>query len=237
MPPLPTQCEPGRTSAIYADRCAVSMAHCMELAPGAHSAQDHLVAMSLGRHWGTLYPHQRDSMPPRGTKTGFSSGPRWTPQGSTNLSARSCTWIDATITTNTSWGMKELSAVLPKKTWRYWWMGSWTWASNVPLQPRKPTVSWAASKEVWPAGWGSDRTLLLCADEASPGVLRPDVESSVQERHGPAGVCPEEGHKNDPRDETRLLWGQAERPGAVRWPGNSLSVSKEELQERRGQTL
>lgn len=50
MPPLPARCEPGQTSAIYADRCAVSMAHCMELAPVAHSAQDHLVAMSLGRH-------------------------------------------------------------------------------------------------------------------------------------------------------------------------------------------
>ena len=28
------------------------------------------------------------------------------------------------------------------------------------------------------------------------------MESSVQERHGPAGVHPEEGHKDDPRDET-----------------------------------
>jgi len=32
--------------------------------------------------------------------------------------------------------------------------GSWTWASNVCLQPWKPTVPWAASTEVWPAGWG-----------------------------------------------------------------------------------
>ena len=29
----------------------------------------------------------------------------------------------------------------------------------------------------------------------SPGVLRPDVESSVQERCGPVGVCPEEAAK------------------------------------------
>ena len=27
--------------------------------------------------------------------------------------------------------------------------------------------------------------------------MHPDVESPVQERHGPVGVCPEEGHKND----------------------------------------
>jgi len=33
-------------------------------------------------------------------------------------------------------------------------MRSSTWASNVCLQPRKPTVSWAASKEAWPAGRG-----------------------------------------------------------------------------------
>ena len=38
---------------------------------------------------------------------------------------------------------------------------------------------------------------LLCAGETSPGVLCPDVESSVQERHGPIGVRPEEGHKSD----------------------------------------
>jgi len=36
-------------------------------------------------------------------------------------------------------------------------------------------------------------------------ILHPDVESSVQERHGPAGVRPEEGHKNDPMGGTLLL--------------------------------
>ena len=41
------------------------------------------------------------------------------------------------------------------------------------------------------------------------------MESSVQERHGPVGVCPEEGHKNDPRDGAPLLQGQAERAGAI----------------------
>jgi len=36
-------------------------------------------------------------------------------------------------------------------------------------------------------------------------VLHPDVESPVQERHGPVGYCPEEGHKSDPKDGTPLL--------------------------------
>ena len=46
---------------------------------------------------------------------------------------------------------------------------------------------------------------LLCAVEASPGVLHPNVESPVQERHGPVILHPEEGHKNDPRDGLPLL--------------------------------
>ena len=46
---------------------------------------------------------------------------------------------------------------------------------------------------------------LLCADETSPGVLHPDGGSSVQERRGPVGVHPGEGHKNDPRNGTPPL--------------------------------
>jgi len=74
----------------------------------------------------------------------------------------------------------------------------------VPWQPRKPTISWAASKAAWPAGEGGDPVPLLCAGEASPGALHPDVESSAQEGHGPVGVHPEEDHKIDPRGGTLL---------------------------------
>ena len=56
---------------------------------------------------------------------------------------------------------------------------------------------------------------LYPADEISPGVLHPDVESSLQERCEPAGACPEEGYKNDPRNGTPSLCGQAERVGSV----------------------
>ena len=78
---------------------------------------------------------------------------------------------------------------------------------------------------------------LLWAGEASPGVLRSDVKSSVQERHGPVRVHPEEGHKNDLRDGTPLLQRQAERagtvqPGEEKGPGrpeSSLSVSAGKL--------
>ena len=51
---------------------------------------------------------------------------------------------------------------------------------------------------------GGDPAPLLCAAEASPGVLHPDVESSVQKRHRPAGVHPKQGHRNDLRDGTSL---------------------------------
>ena len=37
---------------------------------------------------------------------------------------------------------------------KYCWMKSWTSASNICLQPRRPTVPWAASKELLTAGQG-----------------------------------------------------------------------------------
>ena len=46
-----------------------------------------------------------------------------------------------------------------------------TWAGNVRLQPRKPTVPWAASGEAWPTVWGTwfcPFTLLLWDPTWSP---------------------------------------------------------------------
>lgn len=38
-------------------------------------------------------------------------------------------------------------ASLRKGTWGYWWMRSSPWATSMHLQPRDPTVSWAALRE------------------------------------------------------------------------------------------
>ena len=47
---------------------------------------------------------------------------------------------------------KGLRAALLRRTWGYWWMKSWTYANNVLSQPRRPTISWAASPAAWAAG-------------------------------------------------------------------------------------
>ena len=83
-------------------------------------------------------------------------------------------------------------------------------------------------------GEGGDPASLLCTGQASPEVLHPDVESSVQERCGPVKARPKEDHRNDPRGGAPLLRGQAERAGDVQpekekapgRPESSLSVSK-----------
>lgn len=53
--------------------------------------------------------------------------------------------------------------------------GRWTWATNVSSQPRKPTISFPASKEAWPTGWGKWSCLLPCSSETSPRILHADM--------------------------------------------------------------
>ena len=57
--------------------------------------------------------------------------------------------------TDASWAENGLRATLRRRIFgECQLMKDSTWASNVRLQPRRPTVSWVALREVWPAGRG-----------------------------------------------------------------------------------
>mgnify|MGYP001855578976 CR=1 FL=1 len=92
-----------------------------------------------------------------------------------------------------------------------------------PYSPESQLYPGLHQKQRGPQGEGGNPAPLLCAGEASPGALCPDVETSVQEGCGLLGVHPEKGHKNDPQNGTPLLQGQAERAGAVQ-PGEEKAV-------------
>ena len=70
------------------------------------------------------------------------------------------------------------------------------------LSPESQPYPELHQKKQGQQGEEGDSASLLCSGETSPGVLYPDVESSVQERHGPAGACSEEGHKSNPSNGT-----------------------------------
>jgi len=160
-------------------------------------------------------------MPSRGSWTSWRDGPVWTSQGSTRPRARSCIWVRANPTTSTDWGMKGLRAALLRRTWGYWW----SWAINVRSQPRRPTISRLHQEKCGQQVEGGDSASLLCSGETSPGVVRTALEGPAQEGHGSIGAGPEQGHKDDLGAGTPLLWGRAERVGAVQ-PGEEKAVGR-----------
>lgn len=84
---------------------------------------------------------------------------------------------------------------------------------------QKPTMSWAASKEVWAAGQGRGFCPTVPAGEAPPAVLHPALESSVPDKTDTNLVKPVQ--RRPPGlsgDGALLLGGKAERIGFLQ-PG------------------
>ena len=159
----------------------------------------------------------REGMSSRGTMTGLRGGPVQKSWNSTRPSARTHTWVEAIPSTNTGWAKYGLRAALTRRTWECWLMRGLAWPGNVHSQPRKPTISWAVSHAAWPGGWGRGfcPSVLLwwdptCSPASSSGAFSTEKTWTCCSRS-------RGGHKKDPRAGAPLLWGQAERVGAV-WP-------------------
>jgi len=68
--------------------------------------------------------------------------------------------------------------------------GSGVWSAICPCSPESqpyPGLYQECGQQIE----GGDPAPLLSTHETSPEILHPDVESSVQERHGAAGKYPE----------------------------------------------
>ena len=94
---------------------------------------------------------------------------------------------------------------------------------NVRLQPRRPTASQAAFPAAWPSGRGQGfcPSALLWWDPTWSTAPGAPASSSGALSTGQTWTCwsrSRGGHKNDLRVGTPLLWGKAERVGAVQ-PG------------------
>ena len=97
------------------------------------------------------------------------------------------------FTTKTSWGMKGLSAALPKKDLRVLVDGKLDMSQQHALTSQKANHIPGLHQKKH-GQQGGNLVPLLCTVETSPGVLHPDVDLSVQERYRPAGGCQGEGY-------------------------------------------
>lgn len=71
---------------------------------------------------------------------------------SIEISPIKITCMHSKLNTSTGWVEDRSRLFMGRKTWGCWWTKRITQFSDVLLQPIKPTVSWAASKEGRPAG-------------------------------------------------------------------------------------
>ena len=112
-----------------------------------------------------------------------------------------------------------------EKKWEFWWTKSWTQTRGVCLQLRRPTVSWAASKEWWQQGEG-----IVFLYSALMRSLLPGLAHWAQEGCGSIGAGPGEGQGDGGRAGAPLLWRSSGWQTCPRmrfggwWPSRSLST-------------
>ena len=157
--------------------------------------------------------HWREGMTSRGILTSWRGGPVWTSWSSPSPSGRSCTWIRAIPSTNTAWAENRLRTAL-----REGLGGADRWKARheqtvCSLGQEGQSYPGLHQKKHEQQVEGGDSAPLLCFGETPPGILPPALEPSAQERHGAVGAGPEEGHRNDQKAGSPLLWGKAERLG------------------------
>jgi len=124
-------------------------------------------------------------------------------------------WVKVIPDMGKDWKKNSLREALWRRTWGSWCTESWTWASSMLFQPRRPTISWAASTEGWPSGRGR---LLFSSALLSWGpiwstVLKPRATST-----GGIWSCwksPEENCENSQRDGASLLWRSVRGAGLL----------------------
>lgn len=80
---------------------------------------------------------------------------KWAQENLRRLNKSKCYfWVRAIPDMRTDWEKKSQWAAQPRRMWWCWWMRNWMWCVIVCSHPRKPVVSWHASKAAWPARWG-----------------------------------------------------------------------------------
>lgn len=109
-------------------------------------------------------------------------------------------WVGAIPDRSTDWVKNSMRTTLQRRTWGLWWTKSLKWSTSVRLQPRRPTESWTASKEMRPAGW--ERQLPPSTPPLWPFVV---LGPPAQQKCGYVSECPE-NYEVDQRVGAPLLW-------------------------------
>lgn len=140
---------------------------------------------------------QKEGMPLKETWANWSCGPTWTYWDSIRPPARCCKVLH--LSRGNPWYMHslgELTESSPAKKRPGGPGGLKLWHELiVRLQPRKPMVSWAASKEGWLAGRGGGLTTSTLPLWGLCGVLHLDLLPPAKEKVGTAKVGPKKAGK------------------------------------------